>query len=103
MTYLAFFCLEATSNLNVSAGFVVLVVGGLGMAAPVQAGVGAFHAIVTETLEEVYLVSNQWALPFAFLIWGSQLLTAFIVGLICLIIAFGFSKKEKIKLENANV
>lgn len=101
MTYLAFFSLDATSQLDLSAGLIILVVGGLGMAAPVQAGIGAFHGLVKETLEQVYMVSSQWALPYAFVVWGSQTLTAFVAGLICLIIAFGFSKKYKPTTDNA--
>lgn len=93
MTYLAFFSLEATAMLDISAGLIVLVVGGLGMSAPVQAGIGAFHGIVKETLEQVYLISDQWALPYAFVVWGSQTATVFVAGLIALIIAFGFTKK----------
>jgi hypothetical protein len=100
MTYFAFFSLEATSGLSLPAGLVVLVVGGLGMAAPVQAGIGAFHAIVKETLEEVYGVGGGWALPYAFIVHTSQTALAFFGGLICLILVFRFGRKEKLQTQN---
>jgi hypothetical protein len=95
MTYFAFFSLEATSGLSMPAGLVVLVSGALGMAAPVQGGIGTFHAIVKETLEEVYRVSELWSLPYAFIVHTSQTALAFFVGIICLIFVLSYNRKNK--------
>jgi uncharacterized membrane protein YbhN (UPF0104 family) len=103
MTYIAFFALKATSGLPLSAGLVILIVGGLGMAAPVQGGIAAYHYIVMETLEEVYSITDGWALSYAFVVHTSQTALSFFVGLICLILVFAFSRNEKLKTENVNL
>ncbi|HMT29496.1 MAG TPA: lysylphosphatidylglycerol synthase transmembrane domain-containing protein, partial [Bacteroidia bacterium] len=51
MTWVCFFCLESTAHLDMKAGLFVLVVGGLGMSAPVQGGIGAYHYIVSQGLQ----------------------------------------------------
>lgn len=99
MTYLAFFSLPATSNLGISSALVILVVGGLGMSAPVQAGIGAFHFFVQQTLEEVYKVEPGEALSYAFLVHTSQTATVLVFGLVCFIISVNLSKKLKLKEE----
>jgi hypothetical protein len=102
MTYLAFYSLPATSNLGISAALVILVVGGLGMSAPVQAGMGAFHFFVQQTLEEVYKVEPGGALSFAFLVHTSQTVTLLVFGLICFIISVNLSRKLKLKAKEEN-
>lgn len=103
MTYVAFFALDATSGLPLSAGLVILIVGGLGMAAPVQGGIAAYHYIVMETLEEVYSITDGWALSYAFVVHTSQTALSFFVGLICLILVFSFNRKGKLQTENVNL
>ncbi|MDX5345665.1 MAG: flippase-like domain-containing protein, partial [Hymenobacteraceae bacterium] len=43
MSYVAFFALPVTSHLGLAAGLAILVIGGMGMAAPVQGGIGIYH------------------------------------------------------------
>ncbi|RNI32269.1 UPF0104 family protein [Rufibacter immobilis] len=49
-SYLAFFALPGTAGLSWQAGMAILVVGGLGMSAPVQGGIGVYHILVRTAL-----------------------------------------------------
>ena len=46
MTYVCFFSIDATRMLNIADGLYTMVIGGFGMVAPVQGGIGAYHYIV---------------------------------------------------------
>ena len=46
MTYVCFFCMKETSALNISDGFFLLMLGGIGMVVPTPGGIGSYHAIV---------------------------------------------------------
>ncbi|MBO9698989.1 MAG: flippase-like domain-containing protein [Sporocytophaga sp.] len=95
MTYLVFFSMDATSLLSPIAGLVILVVGGLGMSAPVQGGIGAFHKLVTAALEGFYNVDKEDGMAFSFVIHGSQTMTIVIVGGLCLFASFLIMRKVK--------
>lgn len=103
MTYFAFLALPSTAGLGVSAGLIILVVGGLGMSAPVQAGIGAFHFFVSTTLANVYHVDKGGALSYAFLVHTSQTLTVLVIGLISFIISSNISRKTNLSIKNANL
>ncbi len=96
MTYLVFFSLEATSSLSPVAGLVLLVVGGLGMSAPVQGGFGAFHEFVSSALEGFYHLSKLDGLAFAVVIHTSQTLAVIIVGGAAVIVTLFLSRKTQI-------
>jgi len=95
MTYLVFFSLDATSSLSPAAGLVLLVVGGLGMSAPVQGGFGAFHEFVSSALEGFYHLSKLDGLAFAVVIHTSQTLAVIIVGGAALIATLFLSRKTQ--------
>jgi peptidoglycan/LPS O-acetylase OafA/YrhL len=46
VSYVLFFCIPETSDLGPLAGLTLLVVGAIGMTAPTQGGVGAYHLLV---------------------------------------------------------
>ena len=46
MSYMIFFALEETSSLSLTAGFMLLVSGGIALALPVQGGIGTYHAMI---------------------------------------------------------
>ncbi|GAB4402112.1 MAG: lysylphosphatidylglycerol synthase transmembrane domain-containing protein [Microscillaceae bacterium] len=46
MSYVLFFSFPETAHLGVWFGFTVLILGGIGMAAPVQGGLGTYHLLV---------------------------------------------------------
>ncbi len=79
MSYTVFFAIPETSDLGVSAGLAVLVMGSLGMAAPVQGGFGTFHALVSGVLL-LYGIEQGDGVLFATLIHGMQTLSFIIMG-----------------------
>ena len=85
MQYVSFFALPATSHLTPSAGLVILVTGSIGMLAPVQGGIGPWHAMVIATLA-LYGVTEEPAYAFALLVHGAQNLLVVALGLISLVI-----------------
>lgn len=95
MTYLVFFSIDATSLLHPLAGLVILVIGGLGMSAPVQGGIGAFHKLVTAALEGFYNINKEDGVAFSFVIHGSQTIMVILVGGLCLFTAFLITRKVK--------
>lgn len=93
MTYVVFFAVSSTSNLAPIDGLFILVVGGLGMSAPVQGGIGAYHLIVSLGLT-LYGITD--GLVYATLAHSSQALFAILLGTISMISIFIINKKQKI-------
>lgn len=86
MTWVVVFSLPATSNLKLIDGLFILVIGGLGMSAPVQSGIGAYHWIVSRGLSTVYTtISLESGLVFATISHESQSLLAIIMGSVSMI------------------
>jgi glycosyltransferase 2 family protein len=92
MTWVCFFCLEATSHLDMNAGMFVLVVGGLGMSAPVQGGIGAYHYIVSQGLQ-LFGVSDTDGIVYATLVHTTQTLLVVVLGLFGMFMLFIAGKK----------
>lgn len=95
MTWVCFFCLESTSQLDMKAGMFVLVVGGLGMSAPVQGGIGAYHYIVSQGLQ-LFGVSPTDGIVYATLVHTTQTLLVVVLGLFAMVMLFITGKKNKI-------
>lgn len=93
MAYVAFFALPTTRALTWSAGMFVLVIGGLGMSAPVQGGIGVYHLLVSQGLM-LYGLSQQDGLAFATLLHTSQLLVVIFSGAVSFLLLFLVSKKD---------
>lgn len=87
MSYLCFFSLQATSLLDWHAGLFVLVVGGMGMSAPVQGGIGAYHLLVSQGLM-LYGLTQGHGLAFATLMHTSQTLVVIILGALSFLYLF---------------
>ena len=92
MSYLVFFSFIATSQLSLTAGLSVLVMGGIGMSAPVQGGVGTFHVLVASLLF-LYGVDPEVGKSFAFLLHSSGALTFVVVGGVSLLVSFIISPR----------
>ena len=58
MAYVLFFVTPETAQLNPIQGLAILVMGGIGMALPVQGGIGAYNLLVGKTLESYNIVSD---------------------------------------------
>jgi len=89
MTYFPLLCLHSTAGLGMNGALFVLVVGSLGMAAPVQSGLGAFHWIVSRGLLVAYGIPLQEGLAFATLSHESQLVFIALLGAISFFALFG--------------
>lgn len=89
MTWVVVFALpEITGDLKFADGVFLLVIGSLGMVAPVQAGIGAFHWIVSMGLQEVYKIGETESMAFASLQHTSQTLLVFLLGSIAALFLF---------------
>ncbi|MFN6944328.1 MAG: lysylphosphatidylglycerol synthase transmembrane domain-containing protein [Cytophagaceae bacterium] len=97
MSYLVFFAMPETSSLGIRAGLLILVVGGLGMSAPVQGGIGVFHKLVAAALFLFYDIPENDGIAYAFVVHTSQTLIIILVGGLCLLFSMFISKK-KLKL-----
>jgi uncharacterized protein (TIRG00374 family) len=58
MAYVLFFATPETAVLTPVQGLAILVMGGIGMAMPVQGGVGAYNILVGKTLESYNIAKN---------------------------------------------
>ncbi|MEN8201233.1 MAG: lysylphosphatidylglycerol synthase transmembrane domain-containing protein [Bacteroidota bacterium] len=95
MTWMVVFSLEETSELTFIDGMFLLVIGGLGMAAPVTAGFGAYHWITSRGLVYVYGFSLELGGAYAILAHESNsLLTIFMGAVSYLVLALSTRKKK---------
>ena len=94
MTYVCFFSIEATRMLNLADGLYTMVIGGFGMVAPVQGGIGAYHYIVKVGLM-ILDVSEDYALLFATVVHTAQTLMTLSVGGISILMVFLSKRKAK--------
>ncbi|WP_209331017.1 lysylphosphatidylglycerol synthase transmembrane domain-containing protein [Lunatimonas salinarum] len=83
MMYFISWSMYSTSSLSASSVLMVLVMGSIGMVAPVQGGIGTFHALVAFILF-FYGVPESQGKIFALIVHGSQVATVLIVGLLSL-------------------
>ena len=95
MTWMVVFALEETSGLTFIDGMFLLVAGGLGMSAPVTAGFGAFHWIVSRGLVFVFGLSLEVGGAYAILAHESNSILTIIMGAVSYIV-FMASRKKKI-------
>lgn len=94
MTYVVIFSIPATHGLKPIDGLFLLVIGGLGMAAPVQGGIGAFHWIVTMALS-LYGISREDGLVFATIQHESQSVLVIILGIFSILMLFINSRRKR--------
>ena len=92
--YTALYAFSFTSGLGANAALFLLVAGGLGMSAPVQGGIGAYHLLVKEGLM-LFGVAAENGLAFAFMLHGLQLVLVVALGIVSLFLLFSFSKNKQ--------
>ncbi len=101
MSYVIFYALPATRELGFEAGLTVLVLGGLGMSAPVQGGFGAFHFLVQSGLI-LYNIAPEDGITYATLVHSSQAIFVLIFGGLAMLIGFVMGVDPKnVKPEDA--
>lgn len=89
MTWVIFYAIPATSHLQFADAVFILAAGSLGMAAPVQGGIGAFHWIVSRALNVVYDIDLKAALAYATLSHESQLVLIAVLGTVSFFLILG--------------
>ena len=94
MTWVVVYSIPETSHLTALDGLFLLVIGSLGMSAPVQGGIGAFHWIISKGLT-IYGISRKKGLVYATLSHESQTLLVVILGAYSFLLIFLERKKRK--------
>lgn len=79
--YLVSLGIQSTANLTPGEVLLVMVMGSIGMVAPVQGGIGTFHALVAYILIQ-FGVSDSDGKIFAAIIHGTQTIMVVLVGLV---------------------
>ncbi len=85
MLYVVFLAYKPTENLTLRVGMVVFLMGGLGMLAPIQGGIGPWHFMVVETLV-LYGIQREDGLIFALVAHTTTNLIYIVLGGIALLI-----------------
>lgn len=93
MSYIVFFAMDETSGLSLGAGLAVLAMGSIGMATPVQGGIGAFHLLVASTLA-LYGIAEADGKLFATVLHTSQMLFYIVAGAVSLLLVAFINKKD---------
>jgi uncharacterized protein (TIRG00374 family) len=93
-SYFCFFALDATSALDARAGLFILVIGGLGMSAPVQGGIGAYHFIVSRGLM-LYNIPETEGIVYATVVHGYQTILVILLGATGFFVLMATNKKSK--------
>jgi uncharacterized protein (TIRG00374 family) len=93
MTWVVVFSLKELSGLTFIDGMFLLVIGGLGMSAPVTAGIGAYHWITSRGLMIVYGFSLETGTAYAILAHESNSILTILLGTISYMILM-FSRKR---------
>jgi uncharacterized membrane protein YbhN (UPF0104 family) len=86
MTWIPVFAMPATSRLGAMDGLFLLVVGGLAFTAPIQGGIGIFHAMITLALTTLYGIRTEEALAFAILLHESEAIFYIVMGALSFVI-----------------
>ncbi len=94
MTYVVVFSIPATQSLTPIDALFLLVIGGLGMAAPVQGGIGAFHWIISSGLG-LYGISKAEGLVFATIQHESQAIFVVLIGTFSILMLFINSRRKR--------
>ncbi len=94
MAYVVVFALPETSGLDLGAGLLLLVTGGIALSIPVQSGFGTYHGMVAGLLL-LYNIDKTTGLFFATLLHTSQIVSIAIFGTVALVLSALLRKKER--------
>ncbi len=84
VSYVCFKSIAPTSHLDYKVGLFVLAIGGVGMTAPVQGGIGTYHLLVSSGLTLFGIKYND-ALSYATIVHSSQTLLVILMGIIAFV------------------
>jgi uncharacterized protein (TIRG00374 family) len=91
--YITFFAFPFTASLGLGIGFVVMVFGAFGFAAPVQGGIGTYHIIISLTLLQ-YGISEIDGFSYATLGHATQSIAVILFGTASLILLPIINRKK---------
>lgn len=95
MAYVVIFAMPSTSHLSMLAGLSILIMGGLGMSAPVQGGFGTYHILVGSVLG-LYGIVEKDGYFFATLMHTSQTFSILLFGSLSFIISLRLKQKKEL-------
>lgn len=95
MSWMVVFAMEETSSLTFVDAIFIMVIGGLGMSAPVTAGFGAYHWITSRGLVFVYDLSLEQGGAYAILAHESNSLLTILLGALSYTLLMVARKKRK--------
>jgi len=101
MTWMVVFALKETSSLTFIDGVFLLVIGGLGMSAPVTAGFGAFHWITSRGLVYVYDLTLEQGGAYAILAHESNSIFTILLGALSYILLMISRRKRTTHITSA--
>lgn len=85
VSYVLFFCIPETTNLGPLAGLTLLVIGAIGMTAPTQGGIGAYHLLVGNVMI-LYGLTQGDGITLATFIHGTQMLFMLATGALAFLV-----------------
>lgn len=91
--YITFYAFDFTRDLGIGVGLIAFIMSSIGVAVPVQGGIGAWHFMVIATLM-IFNVNENDAAAFAFVVHTVQTVWAGLCGLVA-IIALPIMNKDK--------
>lgn len=94
MMYWVAQAMPSTDSLSVTSVLMVMVMGSIGMIAPVQGGIGTFHALVAYILL-FYGLKEEEGKIFAVIIHSTQMLTVIFLGILSIIVFLKIQTKEE--------
>lgn len=99
MTYFCVFAFDSTSMLDPNEGLLVLIAGSFGFVAPVQGGIGAYHAVISRLL--VMLPGRNIgftdALSFATLTHAAQTILVMLAGFVSMVVLLSSKNRHVAK------
>lgn len=93
ISYVLFFCIPETSDLGLLAGLTLLVIGAIGMTAPTQGGIGAYHLLVGNVMV-LYGLTQKDGITLATFVHGTQMIFMLVVGAISFLIVLFKNKNS---------
>ena len=96
--YITFYAFEFTRDLGPRIGLIAFTMSSLGVAVPVQGGIGVWHFMVSSTLI-CFGVAKSDADSFAFIVYATQTIWIVILGLVSIVALPIFNKTGKVQKE----
>ncbi|GHB62392.1 lysylphosphatidylglycerol synthase transmembrane domain-containing protein [Persicitalea jodogahamensis] len=94
VSYVLFFCIPETADLGPLAGLTLLVIGAIGMTAPTQGGIGAYHLLVGNVMI-LYGLTQADGVTLATFIHGTQMLFMLAIGALAFLVVLFKNKKSE--------